>query len=183
MEIAVFGGTFDPPTLAHEAIIRACLERTDMDEVWVMPSGDRPDKPDMRDGEARLRLLHAVLQESFNEDPRLKVSDFEMRLPQPTQTYLTVRALRHAYPEGSFWYVFGADSYQDMPTWRGGSELRRTLGMLVVPRAGYELPEAGKLVRHLHIRDHGISSSQVRGRMQAGKSIQHLVSPGVQALL
>jgi nicotinate-nucleotide adenylyltransferase len=183
MHIIIFGGTFDPPTLAHEAIIAACLQEKGIDEVWVMPSGQRPDKPQMRDDAERLALLRAVKETSFQNEPRLRISDFEMRLPQPTETTATVVALEESYPGYTFWFVFGADSYQDMPAWRGGIELQRRLHMIVVPRGPHALPAAGRRVRHISVPDTGISSTLVRQRLREGRTVTDLVSAGVQALL
>jgi len=177
--IAIFGGTFDPPTLAHELIIQACLDRTDIDEIWVMPSGKRADKPGMRSELSRLAMLYAVKTSSFSDSPRLKVTDFEMRLPTPSQTHKTVKLLREAYPEHSFWHVYGADSYHDMPSWRGGVELQQVLGFLLVPRVGYELPDKSMTIRHLFVEDIRISSTEVREKLKRGEDIGKLVSGAV----
>jgi nicotinate-nucleotide adenylyltransferase len=185
-QVALFGGTFDPPTLAHEDIIRNCLDRDDMDEVWVMPSGHRIDKPGMLHDHTRLAMLNLILHETFQDDPRLKVSEFEMDLPQPTHTYDTVQALGRTYPDTDFWYVYGADSYQTMHTWQHGEELRRTMGMLLVHRAGWELPEETERLRRLDvglIADRGISSTVVRAAMREGVDVSEYISPTVENFL
>jgi nicotinate-nucleotide adenylyltransferase len=179
-DIAVIGGTYNPPTRAHEAIFAACLERPDMDEVWVMPSGVRIDKPQMLPDAARLAMLELVKVESFDSDERLSVTDFEQRLPQPSQTYQTTRALRQAYPDNRFWYVYGADAYESMPTWEHGEELRRTIGTLLVPRSGYKLPPESDTIRHVQLPDtfRAVSSTLVRQACQDGEPVG-LSSPAV----
>ena len=138
-EIAVYGGTFDPPTKAHEAIIEACLGDVRFDEVWVMPSGQRTDKPDMTSNEHRTAMLGLLATSVFGSS-NLRISDFEMKLPVPTQTTLTTTALEKTNPNCNFWYVFGTDSYYDMPNWEQGDYLQKKLGMLVVERVGYDTP-------------------------------------------
>ncbi len=179
-DIAVFGGAFDPPTKAHEAIIAACLERQDIDEVWLMPSGYRVDKVHMLQNAVRLAMLELVKVESFDSDERLVVTDFEQRLPQPTQTYQTTRALQTAYPDDRFWYVFGADAYKDMPMWRHGKELQHSIGMLLVPRLGYELPAESDTLRRLQLPDgiRAVSSTMVREACRSGQAVEHS-SPAV----
>lgn len=71
-EIAVFGGTFNPPTLAHQEIIEACLQHPTFDEVWVMPSGERADKDITVEAEDRIAMLEAVKSDVFAGDERLK---------------------------------------------------------------------------------------------------------------
>jgi nicotinate-nucleotide adenylyltransferase len=180
-EIAVYGGTFDPPTRAHEAIMRACLAVDGIDELWIMPSGYRQDKPGMSPNESRLGLLQSLLDDEFDEFP-VRLSTFEMNLPQPTETQRTTTALAEAYPMHQFWYVFGADSIATMNTWGGGELLRQTLHILAVPRSGYDLPAETDRIRHLPIGEvalAGISSSAVRSALCAGDPVEHLVSPVV----
>lgn len=181
-EIAIFGGTFDPPTLAHEAIIASCLDRPDMDEVWVMPSGSRPDKPSMLSDCIRLEMLDEVHAESFSSDEKLVITNFEMKLPRPTQTADTVKALKRDCPQDNFWFVFGADSYWDMPNWKSGEELRRDLSMLIVPRSGMTMPPEVGNVRHLKV-DQPVSSTIVREAIMAGRPVNGFVSSAIARYL
>lgn len=180
-EIAVFGGTFDPPTIAHEMIIESCLSRDDFDQVWVMPSGKRVDKPGMTEDVVRLKMLTEVHLGSFGANERLVISDFEVGLPRPTRTIDTVLALEEAYPDDDFWFVFGADSYNDMHSWEGGSELRARLGMLVVARSGQVMPEEASNIRHLEVDDTtiNVSSTKIRQAVCNKLPIERYASPAV----
>ncbi len=179
MEIAIFGGTFDPPTVAHEAIIDACLEQNDIDEIWLMPSGVRTDKPGMRSDEIRIEMLDLIRQKYWL--PTLKVSDFELTLPRPTKSCTTVRALEEAYPDNRFWFVYGADSYEMMHTWECGQELKKSLGMLLVARAGYHMPPKSATIRHLQVKNAevNVSSTAVRELFRTAQPIDGLVSPQI----
>ncbi|MDB5164280.1 MAG: nadD [Candidatus Saccharibacteria bacterium] len=182
MEIAIFGGSFNPPTRAHEAGVQACLDRQDIDEVWLMPSGYRADKPGLVDDQARLEMLQIVKRQEFYDNPRVVISDFELSLPRPTQTYKTMGALARAYPEHRFWFVSGADTYATMQNWEGGHQLKASLPMLLIPRIGYELPEPTQQLRQLEVLEDmvdGISSSQVRERLALGGPIEFLVCDAI----
>lgn len=185
-EVAVFGGTFDPPTLAHEAIIKACLDRSDMDEVWVMPSGQRLDKPGMMSNNERLEMLKIMSEESFLNHDKLIVTDFEINLPQPTRTIDTFKQLEQQFPNKNFWFVFGADSYRTMESWEGGSYLKRYLGMLIVERVNEIMPEEKENVRHLKVPgvlDFPISSTQVREAVKNNLPIDSFVSQAINNYL
>ncbi len=181
MEIAVFGGTFDPPTLAHEAIMTALLDEADLDQVWVMPSGERVDKAPQGSCGARLAMLGIVQTERFADNPRLVISDFEMQLPQPTQTHRTVAALAHAYPDDAFHYVFGADSYRSMRYWERGKELSRNLSMFVVSRMFLDIDYSDR-VRPLRIPDGNdtVSSTSVRLAVANDWPFARYLSPPVE---
>lgn len=178
-KISIFGGSFNPPTTAHCEIMRRLLEQ-DFDQVWVVPSGERSDKPHQAADYDRLRMLELLKEEEFNGDPRLVISDFELKLPRPSETFRTVQALHAAYSCVKFWFVFGSDSYRDMPNWEHGEELREKLNIVVVERASSPIPKADN-VCPLSIDSDlaAVSSTYVRQKVEAGEPIEGLVSAGV----
>ena len=176
-QILIFGGGFSPPTLAHEAIVRVCLALPEFDEVWTMPSGDRLDKQVAFRDAARMDMLRLARAASFANDPRLVVSDFELKLPRPSQTYSTVEALREAFPHAEFTFVFGADSYESMPSWPRGAELQESLSMVVFGSARRNLPANVRYIQIIEYAD--ISSTQARAALAKGKSLAGMVSPAI----
>ncbi len=185
-EVAVFGGSFDPPTVVHQQIVRTLLDDPSFDEVWVMPSGERRDKPHTTNLARRMAMLATMCSDQFADEPRLQVSDFEANLPQPTETCNTVRALERAHDDTRFWFVFGADSVGTMHTWREGERLLAELPMIVVPRHGYEIPSTARWVQELpdlDIFEQDISSTQVRQRVSEGRSLEGLVSGGIERFI
>lgn len=132
MKVLIFGGSFNPPTLAHEAIIAECLKLPGFDQVWVMPSGNRSDKHIGTPAKDRLAMLVIVKNKHFANNPRLIISDFELNLPEPTATFTTVKELTAAYPSTQFWFVIGGDSYRSMSVWPHGEELKKNLRIIVV---------------------------------------------------
>lgn len=180
METVIYGGSFDPPTKAHQAVIRHCLDRSVTGEVWVMPSGSRVDKQSSLKDTDRSWMLKLVHEEVFSKDPRLFVSSFELDyLPRPTQTYRTVSALKAHFPKHTFRFVFGADSYLDMPNWENGVELQQTLNILVVPRSGLEIAISNN-VELINVDAGDISSTEVRNRVRDNLGIDGLVCAGVR---
>lgn len=130
-KVLIFGGAFSPPTLAHEAIIAECLKLPGFDEVWLLPSNDRDDKTMSASAEHRLAMLNIMITSRFADEPRLGISEFELALPHETKTSKTVQALAKTHPDAQFWFVFGNDSYRDMPNWQGGLQLKSTLNLVV----------------------------------------------------
>ena len=179
-QILVLGGSFNPPTLAHEAIIAACLALPGYDEVWLVPSGDRLDKIMAAPDEHRLNMAKIVQQKAFGNNPRIRVTDFELQLPRPTETYQTAEALARAYPNDIFCWVFGADAYADMPNWHHGDLLRKQLVMLLFDRGGHSFTKTDN-VRWMPRPDGqpATSSTAVRAALAAGRSVDGLVSPAV----
>lgn len=181
MKVAIYGGSFNPPTNAHEAVTRACLDVPGIDEVWIMPSGDRLDKTCSIDDAYRLAMVGLMSRRI--DDTRLKVSRFELDLERPSKTIKTLGALSVVYPDIDPYFVLGADSYWTMPTsaWVSGEYLQKHLQMLIVPREQYPSPQAPNVeVLHIGSEFREVSSSEVRSKAGAGESIAHLVDPWVE---
>jgi nicotinate-nucleotide adenylyltransferase len=176
--VLIYGGGFNPPTLTHQEVMRQALGLPGFNEVWVMPCGNRLDKKFSVSDETRIEMLELVKQEEFDSDPRLHISDFELNLPRPTQTAITVGALATAYSEIDFSFIFGVDSYNHMPTWKNGKQLQAELDMFIVNRGDEELP-ARNGIFHLEVEDLGISSTLVRELVGLELQIEHMVCPAI----
>ena len=93
----------------------------------------------------------------------------------------TVREYARLFPGAKLHYLIGADQTAQLPLWREAHELARLAEFLVIPRPG-ELPAPlpppfrGRALRGWPL---GLSSSDVRARVKAGRSIGHLVPPAV----
>ncbi len=173
--VLLFGGSFNPPTLAHEAIMRACLALPGFDEMWVLPSGSWAGKTIDTDDECRLQMVRLVHCEVFASDPRLRVSDFELRLPRPTRTSRTLRTLHEAYPGTDFWFACGGDSYHTMPDWPEADEFMPGLGLVVFTDT--PVPEGPRLLRlQLPADVQHDSSTEARALLARGADASHLVS-------
>jgi len=184
-ETIIYGGAFNPPTLAHKAILEACINyaETKQADVWVMPSGDRNDKTIRTSRDMRLAYIDAMINSV--EDTQLipQVLTTELDRTVMVETYDTVRELEEEYPDRTFTFVFGADSTETMASWHGGKKLLENLSMLVVEREGSIVNPMARHAVRLQVEVPNVSSTQVRERMAAGVSVADLVAGPVALLL
>lgn len=162
MTIGIYGGSFNPIHLGHTALGEWLVSHDYLDELWFLVSPQNPLKraSGLLDDEARLRLARLAV----GHKRRLKVSDFEFRLPKPSFMACTLEALRAAYPEYDFVLVIGADNWHTFPHWYRTDDILRHHRLLVYPRPGYPL-EAESLPSGVQVVDTpllDISSTQVR---------------------
>jgi len=77
-KIAIFGGSFDPPTIAHiQCAAEVYNNCKDVDEVWIVPCGDgRKDKTLKTSGYHRLEMLKLILKDIIAEEVPIKVKIF-----------------------------------------------------------------------------------------------------------
>jgi nicotinate-nucleotide adenylyltransferase len=85
------------------------------------------------------------------------------------------------FPQAQLFYLIGADHVFELPKWRDAEELARSVEFVVIPRPGrtqvpFPEPFRGRNLTGFPL---GISSSQIRGRLRAGRSIEDLVPAAV----
>lgn len=184
-ETVIYGGAFNPPTLAHVAILGACFEYAqDVDaDVWVLPSGDRLDKTIPTPRQKRLEYIEAMIHDADTAQQGATVLPLELDRTIPVETIDTVRELRELYPDRQFRFVFGADSTETMAEWKDGQELLDTLPMLVVERPGSRINPLARHVVRLAVVTPDVSSTRVREQLRVGGTVSSMVSPAVAQLL
>ncbi len=177
-ETVIFGGSFNPPTMAHIEVINACLDLPSCRDLWVVPSGPRADKDIETSNSDRLAMLELSLSHVAHPD-LVAINDMELR-DEVTQTWRTVGRLASKYPEQKFRFAFGVDSYLSMPLWQGGVDMQRDLPMAIVSRDGTSVPQAANIVPIYIDLPSGVSSSEVRRRARLGRDLSGLVLPEVE---
>ena len=137
--IALYGGTFDPVHAGHIAVARNLLELFALGEVLFIPAHVAPHKRDRRVSQGLDR--HAMLALATQGEPRFRVSTVELEAPERPYTVETLAAFRETLGSGSrLFFVMGADSWEEITTWREWERVLSLAEHLVVTRPGYELP-------------------------------------------
>ena len=177
--IGIFGGSFNPIHIGHLALANYLCEYGDLDEVWFMVSPQNPLKKDAKlwDDELRLELVHLAVEDY----PKFKVCDIEFRLPRPSYTIHTLKALQEEYPDKEFTLIIGADNWKLFPRWRSADEIISQYSVLIYPRPGFsvnekELPSTIRLVNTPQLE---VSSTFIRESLEAGKDIRYFLHPKV----
>jgi nicotinate-nucleotide adenylyltransferase len=170
MRVALFGGSFNPPHVAHQLAALYVLETAAVDALWFVPAFEHAfGKPLVAfdDRLAMCQLAAAAL------GPRVQVSDVERTLGGRSLTLRTVRRLIELHPAHAFSLVIGSDLQADVSTWYGAEELVRTIPFIVVGRAGAPAAENAAVAMP------DVSSSAVRAALAAGKPVDGLVPRAV----
>jgi nicotinate-nucleotide adenylyltransferase len=139
--IALYGGTFDPAHAGHLAVARGLLLLFDLDEVLFVPAYVAPHKRDRRVSPALDR--YAMLALATQGEERFRVSTVEMEAPERPYTVNTLSRFRERLGgEARLFFVMGADSWEEITTWRDWERVLTLADQLVVTRPGYELSTA-----------------------------------------
>ncbi len=186
MRIGVLGGTFDPVHLGHLILAEEAREALSLQRLLFVPAGmpwrktGRPISPP----EHRLAMLRLALEGSPFE-----LSTLEVERPGPSYTVDTLRELHAALPAASLYFIMGYDALLDLPNWHQPQEIVRLALLAVARRPGAEdsveelereLPGVSGRVVWVTMPPIGISASDIRARVRAGRSVRYLVPPGVE---
>ena len=189
--IGLLGGTFDPVHNGHLALAAQVAAASNLDAVWFIPAQRSPLKVHRPTGNRhRLAMLDLALQGR----PRFAVSRVDLDRPAPSYTTDTVAAVRAQVGAGpALFLIAGADMLLDLPDWRDPDRLLSLCRVLVAWRPGYPqgvpagliaaLPAAQSRITVLPITMQHVSSTLVRDRIAAGRSIRGLVPPAVAAYI
>ena len=181
-QIIIYGGAFNPPTLAHLAIAKECKRYAEQigAELWIMPSGPRPDKTISTNPELRQKLIKAFVQDLGKN---IRIEFFEMNKSGLTETRITRAYLKTMYPDTHFIWVYGADSLGTMREWKNGVEIWNQDHMYIFNRPGYTIDEVPPFGIVCGVDGPAISSTLVRARITSGETYAELVPVHVCAVL
>ena len=128
--IVVFGGAFNPPTVAHFEVIKHLLKQPFINEVMLMPVGDHYEKPGMVSAEHRFNMLQEMVKNLLD----VTTSDVEIKAPKALKTVETLEILNGLYPEEEFAFVMGADNLAQLSSWSQHERLVKNYKMIVLNR-------------------------------------------------
>jgi nicotinate-nucleotide adenylyltransferase len=188
LRVGMIGGSFDPIHVGHLSIAREVCERLGLSRMVFVPAGQPPHKLDKRLADAGHRL--AMVQLAIAGRPRLRMSRIDVDRPGPCYSVDTVRLLRDEYGPGArIYFLIGADSLAELPTWYRPGELLRRCTVVAVGRPGYDVdleaterlfPGAPPIVYLELASPVDVSSTDIRRRVAEGRSIRGLVPEAVE---
>jgi nicotinate-nucleotide adenylyltransferase len=179
--IGVFGGSFDPPHLAHISLLETAVKELALDEMRVVPTGQAWHKSRALTN-ANHRLDMAEL--AFAGLPNVVVDAQEILRPGPSYTVDTLLSVAAVKPLVDLYLIMGADQAAALTTWRAWQEILQIATICVADRGdtirARSQFDAEKLFPHrfihLQMSALAISATHIRSRVAAAQSIDTLVS-------
>jgi nicotinate-nucleotide adenylyltransferase len=180
MRIGVFGGSFNPPHIAHLIIAELLRERFSLDKVLWIPSAQPPHKPqsELAPASDRLEMTRLATRDHSN----FEVTDLELRREGPSYTLDTILQLKSDAPSHDYLLMIGGDSLAQFHTWHRPDAILREVPLLVYDRTdggeAFEGVPSDRLLR-TEVPLLEISSTEIRRRCAAGETIRYLVPDAV----
>ena len=194
-KIGILGGTFDPIHLGHLIIAEQARDQYGLDRVLLIPSGYSYFKDNrsrkVQPAQTRLEMTRIAAR----DHAPFEVSDIEVNRPGNTYSFETLEQLRELYPSSELYFIVGADTVCSMRTWRAPERIFAACTILAAIREDQVDPEQLKNESEALARDYGarilpveipnigISSTDIRERAAAGKSIHYLVPSALESYI
>ncbi len=178
--IGVFGGAFDPPHVAHRALVKAALAELQLDQLRVVPTGQAWHKSRAL-SPAPQRLAMARL--AFAELPGVVVDPCEIERSGPSYTVDTLRDCKTDWPSAELYLILGEDQARALPAWHAWREVLQLATICVAARADLTGATPQFLInlglqsrfRWLALPALALSATEIRRRIAAHQSVADLV--------
>ncbi|MCA0431492.1 MAG: nicotinate-nucleotide adenylyltransferase [Bacteroidetes bacterium] len=175
MQIGLFFGSFNPIHVGHLALANYFTEFANLNEVWFVVSPQNPfkEKAQLLNQNNRLHLVELAI----NNHPKMRSSNIEFSLPQPSYTVNTLAHLKEKYPTYNFSLILGEDNLENFNKWKNYEYILENHKLLVYPRPGSikSIFHTHKNVKLLDAPLIEISSTFIRNAIKANKDIRFFV--------
>ena len=186
--IAVFGGAFNPPTIAHIELAKQVLkEMKNIEKVIFVPVSTKYNKSGLASDEDRYQMLKAICDEEEN----LEVSSIELDSNRQLYTIETLEKMKDANPNNDIYFIIGTDNLKDLATWHTADKLLQEFKMIVLERDNDNINEIINKDSFLkqykdsfiilnNINKINLSASFVRELVKKGESIHGMVPETIE---
>jgi len=177
MKIGLYFGTFNPIHAGHLVIANHMAEYSGLDQIWLVVTPHNPlkKKSTLLDDHHRLQMVFLATEDY----PKLKPSDVEFRLPQPSYTVNTLAHLQEKFPSHEFSLIMGEDNLNSLHKWKNYDVILQNHDIYVYPRINTEVinPDISTAAR-IHKMEAPvieISSTFIRNSIKEGKNVRPLL--------
>ena len=178
----IFGGTFNPPHIAHSIVAENVRQQLNLDKIIFIPSGNPPLKNSIP---AEHRLAMAKL--AFGNNKNFEVSEIEFDRPdEKSFTVNTLQMLQKKYinDQVELFLIVGIDNLIDFPKWKEPEKLFELSEVVVINRPNFSDTDSkiefSSKVKFVTVPFLEISSSSIRQLVSDNRSIHYLVNPDVE---
>ncbi|MEZ6060243.1 MAG: nicotinate-nucleotide adenylyltransferase [Planctomycetaceae bacterium] len=192
MRLGILGGTFDPVHFGHLLLAETCRQELHLDQVRLIPAGMPPHKTGVRitDGHVRADMLKLAV----SGYPEFVVDRREIRRSGRSFTVDTLKELRDEAPDAELFFLMGADSLRDVPSWREPERIAELATIVAVNRPGTESPSAPQVVAWvgaelaervivLSMPGTDISATDLRQRVASRRGLRFLTPRAVEVFI
>jgi len=178
-QVGLFFGSFNPIHVGHLIIANHIVQNSPLQEIWFVVSPQNPfkSKSSLLDERQRLYMVNLAIEDNY----QLRSSSVEFDLPVPSYTVDTLAYLQEKHPKDQFSLIMGTDNLESLNKWKNYTVILERHALYIYTRPGYQAAN-WKNNANIHFCEAPqlhLSSSFIREQIQAGKSVQYLLTERV----
>ena len=189
--IAVFGGSFNPPTVAHIELAKQVLKNIkDLDKIVFVPVSTKYNKKGLAPDEDRFNMLETICS---NED-NLEVSRVELDSDRQLFTIETLQIIEESNPNSDIYFIIGTDNLKELPTWHNVERILQDYKIVVLERDEDSISDIirdnkllncykDSFITIKNINKINMSASNVRRNIAENKSIKGMVPKQIEKMV
>jgi len=197
VRLALFGGTFDPPHVGHVLVASDVCDALAIDRLVWVPASQQPLKVGLVSASGAARL--AMVREAITGDSRFECDAVEIDRGGLSYSADTLSEYAERFPEAERFFLVGQDTAETLPRWRSPERVMALCRLVIMRRTADPARSGGEedasLARALAgvrsvsgsaeplvvpTRRVDVSSTEIRSRVHAGKSIHGFVTEAVE---
>lgn len=185
--VAIFGGSFDPPTIAHMQIACEIYNNFEhIDQVWIVPCGDgRCDIKLRTPANHRLNMLHLIKDDLIAHNVPIFIDETEINRGEYIPTYYLLKELEETHKDMEFVFCIGTDLLEGLKTWDECDKLVEEFEFIIVSREDYplvlDLPEV-VYPKKYEVLETIISGSSTKVRNRIHSRIENKLNLAINGL-
>lgn len=185
--IAIFGGAFNPPTLAHINLAKQILHNlSNIKKIIFVPVSTKYNKSGLAEDKDRFNMLKTICKE-FNN---IEVSDIELKSSRQLFTIETLDKIQEQNKNKKIFFIIGTDNLKQLDTWHNVDKLLEKYKVIVLKRNDDNISEIinnsnvlsnhrESIVELKNIKPINLSSTHIREKLKKGEDISKLVPPEI----
>lgn len=188
-KVGIFGGTFNPVHMAHLLIAEIAREDAGLDDILFVPSGCSylKDASEILPAKDRINMTGLAI----GDNPHFALSTIEIDRGGNSYTCDTLKELKERYPNQEYYLIIGADNLFTMEGWKDVEYIFANAKILAAVRGSKKRADMEEKmaqlqekyaaeIKLLDVRHVDISSSMIREKVAAGRSIRYMVPEKVR---
>jgi len=180
VRLGILGGTFDPPHIGHFLAAVDAYEALVLDRLFLVPANAQPLKAGLAAAPAHQRL--AMVKLLIGGDDRFAADAVEIERAGLSYTVDTLKTFAQRFPDAERFFLVGEDAMTAFGEWRAPEQIVKLARLAILRRPGATVGPAviapeGTIALATRLVD--VSSTEIRQRVRAGRSIRGFVPESV----
>lgn len=186
-KIGLFGGTFDPPHIAHINLINTVIKKLNLHTVYFIPTAKHPLKENTKITSVEIRC--EMLEAALNNYPEFRLSKIEIDRPAISFTIDTIKNFcrYEKISNATLFFILGSDNINEFHLWKDPEQIFKLAKIVVLRRPGSEeSPVIDKYKNRIILMDLPlipVSSTDLRHKIGNGQDYHNLIPCGVAEII